>query len=476
MSTAYQIGCQNAFNAIENYSRYLGYYPGVMELSASFSRALLDGFEAAYSHLLRVTARSTGCREDARELVHDTWLKLAEHVDGGCADASAPQRVDASAPRDVSAYLTTMAQNLALDHLRRGQRLAHHVREEAQQAALAPRRAPDVAEAVMYRQALGVLQAALASLPERTRTVFLAHRVHGEKQPAIAERLGMSVNTVERDLILAADCIEDALHRWSGTSNSEARATAMGRRRNLCGLLGLAGLSAGGMLAWQQWGSYHDTHVQWQVALASQRGQLVRHTLQDGSSLQLDAQSQAEVRYYAAQRLVNLTRGAAFFDVTRDAARPFVVTAGAVRVTVLGTRFGVERQGNRADGGDVVLVQVASGHVRVEAPGMAARELRADQGLRIAPDGSVVATHGQAASWREGELVFGDATLGEALERLSRYTPSDLRATPGAARLPLSGRVRIAQAQAWLDALPRAMPVRLRRQVDGGVLVALRDD
>lgn len=447
-----------------------------MDLSASFSRALLAGFGAAYSDLLRVTTRSTGNREDARELVHDTWLRLAEHADGAAGEGASPAD-GAPAPREVAAYLTTMAQNLAIDHLRRGQRHARHVRDETVQIELAAPHVPDVAESVMYAQALAALQTALAKLPERTRAVFVAHRVQGEKQPLIAERLGVSVNTVERDLIQASACIEDALHRWRGTAPGRANpsaATSPGRRRSLGALLGLAGLGAGGTLAWQQWCVYRDTQVQWALAALSQRGQFMRYTLADGSAMQLDAMSQAEVRYYAGRRVVQLSRGAAFFSVVRDEARPFIVEAGAVRATVLGTRFGVERLGPEA--GDAVLVQVESGRVRVEAPGMSPRMLGAGEGLRLSADGQVMPTAGQAASWREGELVFEGATLGQALARLSRYTRSDLHATPGAARLPLSGRVRIAQAGAWLDALPRAMPVQLQRQPGGEVLVALQGE
>jgi len=444
-----------------------------MDLSASFSRTLLAGFGAAYADLLRVTTRSTGNREDARELVHDTWLRLAEHADGATGEGATPAD-GAPAPREVAAYLTTMAQNLSIDYLRRGQRHARHVRDETVQVELAAPHVPDVAESVMYAQALAALQAALAKLPERARAVFVAHRLHGEKQPLIAERLGVSVNTVERDLIQASACIEDALHRWRGTAPGRMQPTSGGRRRSLGALLGLAGLGAGGTLAWQQWGVYRDTHVQWSLAALSQRAQFMRYTLADGSAMQLDALSQAEVRYYAGRRVVQLSRGAAFFSVVRDEARPFIVEAGAVRVTVLGTRFGVERLGPEA--GDAVLVQVESGRVRVEAPGMSPRVLGAGEGLRLSADGKATPTAGQAASWREGELVFEDAPLGQALARLSRYTRADLQATPGAARLPLSGRVRIAQAGAWLDALPRAMPVQLQRRAGGDVRVALQGE
>jgi len=172
---------------------------------------------------------------------------------------------------------------------------------------------------------------------------------------------------------------------------------------------------------------------------------------------------------------VALAQGAAFFDVARNPERPFIVQAGGVRVTVLGTRFGVELDAGRG-GRERVTVQVESGRVRVEsdAAGGQAYELGAGQGLRL--DGAdamgTQAAPGDAAAWRHGELAFAESTLGEVLQRLARYAPFALAATPEAARLPLGGRVRIAQAQAWVMALPRALPVQVRRQADGGLLVA----
>jgi RNA polymerase sigma factor (sigma-70 family) len=385
-----------------------------MDLSASFTRALLSGFDRAYADLVRAATRSTGSREEAGDLVHDTWLRLAEHAHSAPAEPAgeAAPAATAQVPRDTTAYLAVMAQHMALDAQRRRQRHARYLGEAAVHEQLAPSHTPDVADSVMYRQALAVLEAAVHSLPERCRTAFIAHRVQGERQPEIAERLGVSLNTVERDLIQANACIEDALHRWRGTrpgSAAESPARRAGRRRSLAALLGVAGFGLGGSLGWQQWRHYRDTHVQWQAGWASARGQQVRHGLPDGSSLLLDALSSAQVQYFATRRAVQLTQGAAFFEVERDAERPFTVQAGGVRVTVLGTRFGVEL-GAGATGQERVTVQVESGRVRVESDADGGRfyELSAGQGLRL--EGGVATQTrgeaGQAASWRHGELML----------------------------------------------------------------------
>jgi hypothetical protein len=348
---------------------------------------------------------------------------------------------------------------------------------EAVREQMAPSHAPDVAESVMYRQALAALEAALVALPERSRKAFVAHRVHGVRQPEIAARLGVSLNTVERDLIQANACIEDVLHRWRGSSPAVRSARAM--RGGAAAWApcwdwrawGWAGLPPGGsgcciarpMCSGRPAGAAHAAS-RCATACPTARTCCWMRPAVPGAVLRGAARGHARP-------------GAAFFEVARD-ERPFTVDAAGVRVTVLGTRFGVDIE--EGQGGQRVSVQVASGRVQVQTLGADARawqthELGAGQGLRL-ERGAVVRTQaasGDAAAWRHGELVFADTTLGEALQRLGRYAPFELQATPEAARLPLSGRVRIAQAHAWVRALPRALPVQVRQQPGGGLLLAL---
>ena len=442
-----------------------------MQLSAPFTRALLSGFGHAYSDLLRIATRSTGSRDEARELVHDTWLRLAEHEQGTAAVEVMAQEGDPS-PRDVTAYLAVMAQHMAVDAQRRRQRHLQFADSAAVQEQITPSHTPDVADAVMYRQALAVLESTLADLPERTRSAFVAHRVHGEKQPDIAQHLGVSLNTVERDLIQAGACIEDALLRWRGGPAGGHGAIRTGRRRSLGALLGLAGMGVAGSVSWHQWQAWQHSHVQWQAQWRNPRGQQTRHVLPDGSLLHLDADSEARVAYFAGRRTVQLLRGAAFFEVARDESRPFSVDAAGAQVTVLGTRFSVDLL-DAAALAPIVSVQVESGRVKVQPQGGAPRELGAGEGMRLQGDTVLpMKAVADAAPWRQGELVFAGEPLGEALARLSRYAPFVLEATPAAAALPVSGRVRIARASAWLQALPHALPVRVEPRAEGGWRVA----
>src|ERR1700722_12075628 len=81
--------------------------------------------------------------------------------------------------------------------------------------------------------------------------------------------------------------------------------------------------------------------------------------LPDGSKVELGAGSRITTEYSEATRGVTVDSGEAFFSVKKDAQRPFVVSAGDLRVIAVGTAFNVRR------GDDRVVVAVEEGKVRV---------------------------------------------------------------------------------------------------------------
>lgn len=417
---------------------------------------LVADFEACYADLVRQLARSTGCPDRAREVAHDTWLKLV---------CGPPLATDVAHAR---AYLFSSAQNLAIDGVRRGQR--HDVVVDAL-ARRMPLSAPDIADQMAHRQALHAVEHALAALPRRTREAFLAHRLDGTGHDALAAQHGVSRSTIERDLQRAQGAVQLAIEHWHGMgSGMSSPGAASGRRRSLGALLGLAGVLGGTSLLWGLW---QPQAPQWQAALATPRGRIARHALPDGSALTLDADSQVQVSYDGARRELRLLRGAAFFAVAHDAGRPFRVQAASTLVTVLGTRFSVELDGSA--GATTVLVAVQTGRVRVQpdpaAP--ASLALSAGDALSVVTDqaGATSLRRGkaEAAPWRDGWLSFSHTSLGQAAERINRYRAAPVLVHPAVARLPVSGEVRIASADEWLRLLPRALPVRVLASADGAL-------
>lgn len=196
-------------------------------------------------------------------------------------------------------------------------------------------------------------------------------------------------------------------------------------------------------------------------------------TLPDGSALELGARSAAAVDFQGAQRRIELAEGQAFFTVRHDRARPFVVHAGQVWVTAVGTAFDVLRAGPR------VTVTVQEGIVDV-ADKDGGPPLRAPAGYQVVHDGDgspvLRAVDVQAATaWRHGRLEYQDEPLASVVASVNRYaaTPVVLE-EPELGDLRYTGTIEVGVVSEWLHALPRIFPVQVRTESDRAVVVSTR--
>jgi RNA polymerase sigma-70 factor (ECF subfamily) len=132
--------------------------------------------------------------ENVEDLVHELWLKA--------------QAVNAPIEKPL-AYLYRMADRLVLDSRRgasRGQsrdRDWAYVHEQLSEAVEHP-----VAERTLIaREALAAVNAALKTAGDRAARIFRRYRIDGVDQRSIAEELGVSTSTVEKDLRKAYDAL-----------------------------------------------------------------------------------------------------------------------------------------------------------------------------------------------------------------------------------------------------------------------------
>ena len=122
----------------------------------------------------------------------------------------------------------------------------------------------------------------------------------------------------------------------------------------------LAALGIAATLLLSFWLGPSGAPARWHYATAP--GGYERARLIDGSTIELNGGTSLDVEFTPAQRQVRLIRGEAHFQVAKDPAHPFVVTANAVAVSAVGTAFNV-RVGQVG-----VEVLVTEGRVRVEPP------------------------------------------------------------------------------------------------------------
>lgn len=135
-------------------------------------------------------------REDAEDVAQETYVRL---VRAGSVEQS---------EMHIRASMFRAATNLAYDRFR--QRRARGLHDDGELAELPDEAAP-VERVVELEQALRVVEQTLLELPPRCRQVFLLRTAHEWSYDEIAERLGISKRTVEREMQAALDACQREL-------------------------------------------------------------------------------------------------------------------------------------------------------------------------------------------------------------------------------------------------------------------------
>lgn len=154
-------------------------------------------------------------------------------------------------------------------------------------------------------------------------------------------------------------------------------------------------------------------------------GKTLKVNLPDGSHIWLNAGS--TLSYPAAfkgkTREVVLREGQAFFDIAHNAAKPFVVHAKTLDITVLGTSFDVKAYHNDPD----IKVTVKTGKVGVQVrdrPDQPAFMLLPAEQAVVAEKAKKIQVNEISkpaiAPWKDNRMVFEDELLIEVLHALER--------------------------------------------------------
>ncbi|MET3458877.1 RNA polymerase sigma-70 factor (ECF subfamily) [Pseudomonas kilonensis] len=131
--------------------------------------------------------RRIGCRDNAADLAQDTFVRLLK------SRQSSPLR-------EPRAYLSSIARGLMIDQYRRREL----ERAYLESVALLPQHeVPSEESRLMILDALERIDRMLGMLKPRVRQAFLFARLDGLTCAQIAEKLGVSRATVERDLATA---------------------------------------------------------------------------------------------------------------------------------------------------------------------------------------------------------------------------------------------------------------------------------
>lgn len=202
-------------------------------------------------------------------------------------------------------------------------------------------------------------------------------------------------------------------------------------------------------------------------------------SLQDGSSLVLNTDSQVSASFSAGHRDLTLARGEAHFTVAHDASSPFRVRVRDRVVQAVGTAFTIRL---RNDGDVDVLVtegtvEVRPAVVRDEAPPqlVTQREL-----LRIDASGRETlrridpADLDRRLAWQRGMVAFNGETLPDVVAEFSRYTDRRIViADPRLQSARVGGYFRAGDVDGLLTALRENFHVAARTDERGRILLTV---
>ena len=150
-----------------------------------------DIFQRYYEELKAYVLTQVDVKDDAGDIVHDTYLRLRRIDDWGKV-------------KNSKAFIYRAARNLMIDRVRRFSKQVSSDSEKSNDVVdltLQDKRSP--LEETLSIEKQEVIQQQIASLPEKCQEVFILHKFSGLKHAEIAEKLNISQSTVEKNIIKA---------------------------------------------------------------------------------------------------------------------------------------------------------------------------------------------------------------------------------------------------------------------------------
>lgn len=153
--------------------------------------------------------------------------------------------------------------------------------------------------------------------------------------------------------------------------------------------------------------------------VSTPRGVTYKLVLPDGTGVWLNTSSsiQFPTAFTGKKREVTVT-GETYFEVTKNAAKPFVIHVNDVAVQVLGTNFNIEAW----PGKPFVNTTLLQGSVSVERSGRRVilkpgQQAVAAQTISVSSDADI----DQVIAWKQGKFVFRATNIQDIMENLARY-------------------------------------------------------
>jgi transmembrane sensor len=194
--------------------------------------------------------------------------------------------------------------------------------------------------------------------------------------------------------------------------------------------------------------------------IQTRHGEQLTRQLPDNSVVKLDSDTEVSVRFDQTRRVVRVITGRAEFKVAHEAQRQFLVQAGTLGITDVGTVFDVFARV------DSTVVTVLEGRVAVAVdakkgtppPAYASVEVAAGQQVRVDNDSwppiYTPVDVQQATAWLRRQIVFENEPLERVAAEFNRYAANPIEIdSPELRTLAVSGVFAADDTESFIDFL-----------------------
>lgn len=248
---------------------------------------------------------------------------------------------------------------------------------------------------------------------------------------------------------------------WSVKMRPQARNTML-RVAAVLGSLAVLGVSASVFFGTPKYVTY-ETPIGGRKIL----------TLADGSRIELNTNTALRLSVDRNKREAVLDRGEAYFEIKHDPENPFVIDVQGRKIVDVGTKFVVRGEAGHLE------ISMMEGAVTLSAPRNSSdppSELTAGD-IAVATTTSTVINKpsphviADAASWRQGMLVFRQTTFADAVAEFNRYNDSQMVVVgESAGTLKIDGKFRTHDVKTFAEVAQDVLHLHVRKIGDKTVL------
>lgn len=223
--------------------------------------------------------------------------------------------------------------------------------------------------------------------------------------------------------------------------------------------------------------AYQDKAFHEKYAYATEVGGQRTVEMRDGSVMQLNTNSKAEVSFSRQLRVVRLLQGEAHFEVAKNPRRPFKVLAPGGEVEAVGTAFTVRVRPDH-------MLEVTVEEGRVALATLPPEDKHARDGAASARPLAQL-TAGQRAvfketvseleqlpeielkrklAWRQGMLAYAGEPLSDVIADIGRYTDIEIElGDPDLGAKLVAGYFKVGETEAMFESLALGFDLKVER-------------